>query len=514
MSKRPLTKSLIVLTAVLSAVAPVLADITAREGDQLPVGIRLRRQKDPRAFQFRRAFITLAREKRAARVILMSKAASPEEVIAAASQIAVEGERSIPVFPVVFANTPKPPFDRNALQTRLFGTGADTMTTFYKENSFNRLTVNGTVQEWHKLPRNDTFYEGADFTHQGKPAKCNGTCAGAKLGDLVQHVLDAADSSVDFRLFDNDGPDNKPNSGDDDGFVDFVAFVHPELGGECSGATNRNIWSHRWTYSSWKLQPYETADVGQSGSKIKIDDYVIMPGLNCDAASMVHIGVFAHEFGHAFGLPDLYDTVSTNGVSQGIGNWCLMASGSWGGDGQSPQRPAHMSAWAKSFLGWIQPRLVNKQTGDLTSFQLKAVHDDKTAAIKVPISVTQYYLLEYRPKKGFDTNLPYGGLLIWKINDTVLNAGLQTNTVNGDAGNKGVDLIEADGTNDLDRALNAVPPGNRGDGGDPYPGDKNNRRLDAKSTPKALGGLAVCDIGEPAQTISLSVLVSRAICQP
>jgi M6 family metalloprotease-like protein len=514
MTTQLLTTSAIVLSAILTATAPVLADITAREGDQLPLGIRLRRQQDPRAFQFRRAYIELTRQKRVARVSLMARGASAEDVAAAASQIAVEGERSVPVFPVVFSNTSKPPFDRSALQTRLFGSGPDTMTAFYRENSFNRLVVNGTVAEWHKLPQNDTVYEGPDFTNQGKPAKCNGTCPEAKLGDLIQHVLDGADATVDFRQFDNDGPDNKPNSGDDDGFVDFVAFVHPEMGGECTGADNRNIWSHRWTYSSWKQQPYETGDVAQGGSRIKVDDYVIMPGLNCDNSTMIHIGVFAHEFGHAFGLPDLYDTNPNNGVSQGIGNWCLMASGSWGGDGQSPQRPSHMSAWAKSFLGWIQPTLVNKTTGDLASFQLKAVQDDKTAALKVPISPTQYYLMEYRPKKGFDANLPFGGLLIWKINDTVINASLPSNSVNADANNKGVDLTEADGTNDLDRAANAVPPGNRGDAADPYPGAKNNRRLDGKSNPKALGGIAVCNVGDPGQTISLSVLVSKAVCQP
>ncbi len=40
-------------------------------------------------------------------------------------------------------------------------------------------------------------------------------------------------------------------------------------------------------------------------------------------------GVFAHEMGHAaFGLPDLYDTDNS---SEGLGNWSLMAGGSWNG---------------------------------------------------------------------------------------------------------------------------------------------------------------------------------------
>ena len=68
---------------------------------------------------------------------------------------------------------------------------------------------------------------------------------------------------------------------------------------------------------------------------------------------MIHIGVFAHEFGHAFGLPDLYDTDSRPTASRReSATWCLMASGSWGGDNRSPELPSHMSAWAK-----VVPRL-------------------------------------------------------------------------------------------------------------------------------------------------------------
>lgn len=511
MRKRLTLKSALAIAAVLGTITPVSADITSREGNRLPAGIRLRRQQNPRAFQFRYAYLDLARQTRSARVALMSKSPSPEDVQAAMAKIAVSGTRSVPVFAVTFANTAKPPYDRTVLQNRLFGTGPNTMTAFYKENSFNLLIVNGTVFDWHKLPQPETFYEGQDFQNMGQNETCNGTCETAKLGDLIESVLDAADATMDFTQFDNNGPDAKPNSGDDNGIVDFVAFVHPELGGECSGPKNRNIWSHRWNYSGWKGAPYQTQDIGQGGKKILIEDYVIMPGLNCDGTSPIDIGVFAHEFGHAFGLPDLYDTVQTNGVSQGIGNWCLMASGSWGGDGESPDRPSHMSAWAKSFLGWIQPRLVDEDPGDLTNFALKPLHDDKTAALKVPITPSEYYLIEYRPKKGFDLNLPFGGVLIWKVNDAVIDNTLENNTVNGNAKSKGVDLIEADGRNDLDKP---VPPGNRGDKDDPYPSN-GKRRLDATSNPKSIGGIAICNIGDPGATTTLSVLRStQGICKP
>ncbi|RKZ17605.1 hypothetical protein DRQ53_02905, partial [bacterium] len=92
--------------------------------------------------------------------------------------------------------------------------------------------------------------------------------------------------------------------------------------------------------------PFVTGDSSASGGQILIDDYTIQPALGCDGESRIEIGVFCHEFGHAFGLPDLYDT---SGGAAGLGHWCLMASGNW----NMPSSPAHMSAWAKSELGWV-----------------------------------------------------------------------------------------------------------------------------------------------------------------
>jgi hypothetical protein len=41
----------------------------------------------------------------------------------------------------------------------------------------------------------------------------------------VQEVLQQADDSLDFRLYDNDGPDGVPDSGDDDGVVDYLFIL-------------------------------------------------------------------------------------------------------------------------------------------------------------------------------------------------------------------------------------------------------------------------------------------------
>ena len=507
--------TLIPLAACLlfTASTTMTADVSPKAGSDLPRAFYLRRQQDPAAFTAKRAYVRQAERIRAARTSLMNRVAgfsadaAMREVAANETLIAVHGDRSIPVVPVRFKNTQGKPFEESALEARLFGSQGNTMRAFYLENSYGLLKVGGRVHPWQPLPENDVVYEGPDFPDGGEMFPCNGMCPKAKLPDMLKSALAAIDGSVDFRQFDNDGPDGQPNSGDDDGFADFVAFVQPETGGECggplNGPSNRNIWSHRWALTSWGAEEFKTNDDG-----IKVDDYVIMPALNCDGQTMIHIGVFAHEFGHAFGLPDLYDTVRSNGVSQGIGNWCLMASGSWGGDDQSPELPSHMSAWAKVFLGWLQPQAITATK----SVSLPAVYTGRTAALKVAISNNLYYLIEYRNRTGFDAKLTGTGLLVWRINDSVVEAGLKTNRVNGDAANKGVDLVEADGRNHLD-----LPPsagGNRGDGSDPYPGSTNNTKLDSTSNPKVQGNVSFCGIAAAGNAMTVLVQVGKKTCTP
>lgn len=64
------------------------------------------------------------------------------------------------------------------------------------------------------------------------------------------------------------------------------------------------------------------------------------------------LGVFAHEYGHDLGLPDLYDTA---GGDNSTAFWTLMSSGSWLGEGKDAigDLPGDMTAWDKLQLGWL-----------------------------------------------------------------------------------------------------------------------------------------------------------------
>jgi hypothetical protein len=114
-------------------------------------------------------------------------------------------------------------------------------------------------------------------------------------------------------------------------------------------------------------------------------------------------------------------------------------------------------------------------------------------------------LIEYRRKTGFDVSLRGSGLLIWRINDEILQAGMANNTVNGDETRKGVGLIEADGLGHLDNRTN------RGDAGDMFPiGSK--RQLDSTTNPASVGRISFCAISDAGPTMKLRVQVTSQTC--
>jgi M6 family metalloprotease-like protein len=191
-------------------------------------------------------------------------------------------------------------------------------------------------------------------------------------------------------------------------------------------------------------------------------------------------GVYCHEFGHALGLPDLYDTTpETFPDSQGIGSFDVMASGTWNANGFVPGRP---SAWSCFDAGFIDAEVIDRPG----RVELAAVASDDAGGLPrlaaVMLGGDEYFLIENRvqdPNSNglfdfndmdedslfsfwvddyegaeFDFFLPGegsgSGLLIWHIDPSTIEANFVFNTVEADATHKGVDLEEADGVQDMD----------------------------------------------------------------
>jgi M6 family metalloprotease-like protein len=123
---------------------------------------------------------------------------------------------------------------------------------------------------------------------------------------------------------------------------------------------------------------------------------------------MNNISVFCHEFGHMLGLPDLYARPENPG-SEGLDIWCAMSNQAGNG------RPQHFSAWCKEKLLWIKPAVVDPTVKQKIS--LAPIESSPKECVKVLARPdgSEYFLLEYRAKKGFDESLPSQGLLIWRV---------------------------------------------------------------------------------------------------
>ena len=339
-----------------------------------------------------------------------------------------------------------------------------TMAEHYLEMSYDQFHLSGTVLGWYELSREGDYYEGS----QSEPYDNGFGDPPGGTGSFLQESLDQADIDVDFARYDNDGPDGVANSGDDDGYVDAAFFVHSGRGGEGGGAY---IWSHRWVYSGWWGSAYTTNDASANGGFIRVNDYIIQPAVST-GSGLIEIGVFSHEFGHALGLPDLYDTDYSSG---GVGSWCLMASGSW----STPSSPVHMSAWCKEMLGWLEPYQLDENieglefpTAAAQPFAAKLWTHGELDYYVGSYSQGQnvgreYYLIENRQRVGTEQHLPGTGLIIWHIDNSQWS--------NSNENHRMVDVIAADGY------FNGSSPG------DAWPGTTNNRNFDFETDPSAVG---------------------------
>jgi len=200
-------------------------------------------------------------------------------------------------------------------------------------------------------------------------------------------------------------------------------------------------------------------------------------------------GLLVASVASHLGLPDLFDT--NTGLSA-IGRFGLM-------DGQAifaygGTYPPEPSPWEKIYLGWAAPTVVSPdeyKNLTLTTNLVASISD--TVILKIPINSSEYYLVENRSRDAlsngsvvtfivgldtltktftkdttgyysfsvdslsgvvidvdeFDWAVPGSGIVIWHIDEAIINNNLTSNSINNDKNNHGVDVEEADGIQDI-----------------------------------------------------------------
>jgi immune inhibitor A len=356
--------------------------------------------------------------------------------------------------------------------------------SYYQEVSYGTLdivTLNlPSSTAWYTAPHTYSYYVDGQYGLYGAYPH--------NSQKLVEDLVDLADPVVDFSDYDNDG----------DGYVDALIVVHAGQGAEYTGDTS-DIWSHSWGVN-WFWSSSNLKD------GVRIGSYTMQPEYWLHAYDMT-CGVYCHELGHNFGLPDLYDLGYD---SYGIGKWSLMAVGCW--NGTLGNSPAHPDAYCMDRLGYVSPIVVTVNTSGVKIPDI----ENSPVAFKLWTSglpLSQYFLVSNRQRVGYDAALPYSGLLIWHIDESISDEGAndrQWYPGYTSYGHYKVALKQADGLWQLEKMISA------GNAGDPFPGNGGYRTFDGTTNPNSndyAGGethVAVYNISNSKDTMTCDFLVSPA----
>ncbi len=300
------------------------------------------------------------------------------------------------------------------------------------------------------LANNMAYYGGNDFMGND-----------LRPEEMAIEACQAIDGNVDFTQYDCDG----------DGVIDNVFVIYAGKG-EADGGSASSVWPHafwikkgagRTVYLDGKLLDHYACSNEVSGAGVPNG-----------------IGTTVHEFSHVMGLPDLYATDYSSPHTPC--DWSVLDSGSYLNDGRTP--PAY-SSFERLSMGWIDPI-------ELTETSEVMIPDLKTnvAFILPTADNNEFFLFENRQRSGWDSYLPYHGMLIWRIS---YSKSLWTsNAVNNSA--QHVDVIEAGNP----RSKFGVPYAATSD---PWPGSLRKTTFSSTTSP-AFTTLAGTPIETPLTAIA------------
>lgn len=352
----------------------------------------------------------------------------------------------------------------------------------FVKNYFEKVSKGKLTIKYEVLP--DTFSVSQTMRNYSPDP---GSDDFTRLGDFSIEAWQLADQinpSFDFSEYDV--------------FLVFHAGVGRDVSLPGSIGNERDLPSVYLSLNAFKEIYGESFDgISVSNGAFKITNSMIIPETESRELETIS-GTFLFEItinglicasvASHLGLPDLFDTET--GLSA-IGRFGLM-------DGQSifaylGAYPPEPSPWSKLRLGWADAVTMDLQNADVSVVTNLASSMADTVILKVPLNSSEYYLIENRVRDSnkdgskvtlsvggnvitktflndttgyqsfdidslagvildvdeFDWAVPGNGIVIWHIDENVINEKIADNAVNTEKNRRGVDIEEADGVQDI-----------------------------------------------------------------
>ena len=306
-------------------------------------------------------------------------------------------------------------------ESSAFGSGGNTNTADASDDGIIHVTLPSDHDDWRLQ---------YDFMSQ-EDIETNRT-----LCDALIAAVNAADAYVDFSAYDTNR--------DGEIKTDELAIAFVVAGYEASSSQgylhgeSLYLWSHAYSFRESKALYGFSFDLPKPDN-VKVDSYIAVSEQE-DDGTQEPISTLAHELGHYIGLPDLYDTdysTTQEWSKYSVDCLSLMDYGMYGSDPETGKRvPYSLDAWSRSVLGWVEPEVAG-MTGEYTLNAQTFDNDESYGFLRINTQNSgEYYLLENRGFEKWDAGIgeeydrEEGGIILWHIDDAVIESNLSDNSVN------------------------------------------------------------------------------------
>lgn len=212
------------------------------------------------------------------------------------------------------------------------------------------------------------------------------------LYKAVQEICYASEKDMDFRLYDCDS----------DNTVDNVCIIF--AGSSEAGADDPDlIWSQQDKLSAFDASIYIHGR--------KIDCFSV-------SAEADSLGTVCHEYGHALGLPDFYDTDGEGSGGLSAGLWKSLSLMDRGNLNDNGNTPPNFTSIEMDLLG-----LGSCEELQMGNYELQPLSREKRFLKAVTPNEGEYFLFECRDNEGWDSAIGGSGLLIYHIDRSAREAG-------------------------------------------------------------------------------------------